>query len=70
MSSNLYNSLPQGLRDVLDNVGVSEVARQMYADLVEQQAKVYSEKEKAKEAVENFRNEFTKAKQKENDGNK
>ena len=65
MSSNLYNSLPQGLREALDKMGESEVAKQIDADLAEQQAKVYAEKEKAKEAVDKFRNEFTKAKQKE-----
>ena len=67
MSSNLYDSLPQGLREVLDNVGLSEVARQMYADLAEQQAKVYSGKEKAKEAVEQFKSEFQRqSKKKQN----
>lgn len=70
MSSNLYDSLPQELREVLDNMGVSEVARQMDADLAEQQAKVYVEKEKAKEAIEKFKSDFTKAKQEENNDNK
>ena len=67
MNSNLYDSLPQGLREALDQMGESEVAKQIYADLAEQQAKVYAEKEKAKEAVEQFKSEFTKAKQKESE---
>ena len=65
MSNNLYDSLPQGLRKALDQMGESEVAKQIDADLAKQQALAYAEKEKVKEDVEKFRNEFTKAKQKE-----
>ena len=70
MSSNLYDSLPQGLREVLDQMGESEVAKQIDADLAKQQTKIYAEKEKAKEAVEKFKSEYTKVKQKENNDNK
>ena len=70
MSSNLYNSLPQSLREALDQMGESNLANQIYADLAKQQAKVYAEKEKTKEVVEKFKSEFTKVKQKENNDNK
>lgn len=70
MDNNLYDSLPQGLREALDQMGESEVAKQIYAELAKWQAKVYAEKEKAKEAVEKFKSEFTKAMQKENNDNK
>ena len=63
MGNNLYDSLPQSLREVLDNMGESEIAKQASADLSEQQVLVYAEKEKAKEAVEKFKSEYTKAKQ-------
>lgn len=70
MSGNLYDSLPQSLRDVLDQMGASEVAKRIDAELAKEQAQAYSEKMKAKEDVEKFRNEFTKAKMKENNDNK
>ena len=44
MSSNLYNSLPQGLRDVLDQMGASEAAKHIDAELAKEQAQAYSEK--------------------------
>lgn len=63
MSSNLYDSLSQHLRKVLDEAGLAECAKQMDAELAKEQAQAYSEKMKAKEAVEKFKSEFTKAKQ-------
>ena len=65
MSNNLYDSLPQSLRKVLDETGLAESAKQMDAELAKKQAQAYSEKMKAKEAVENFKSEFTKSKPKE-----
>lgn len=63
MSSNLYDSLPQSLRKVLDEAGLAESAKQIDAELAKEQAQAYSEKMNAKEAVENFKSEYTKAKQ-------
>ncbi len=63
MSSNLYDSLPQHLRKVLDEAGLAESAKQMDAELAKEQAQAYSEKLKAKEAMEKNKSEFTKAKQ-------
>ena len=63
MSSNLYDNLPQHLRDVLDKVNLAETAKQMNAEFVKEQSQAYSEKMKAKEAVEKYESEFTKAKQ-------
>ena len=59
MGSNLYDSLPQGLREVLDQTGESEAAKLIDAELAKQQARAYDEKMKAKEAVEKFKSELT-----------
>jgi len=62
MSSNVYDSLPQHLRKMLDEAGLAESAKQMDAELAKEKVQAYSEKMKDKEAVEKYESEFTKVK--------
>ena len=62
MSSNVYDSLPKHLRKMLDESGLAESAKQMDAELAKEKVQAYSEKMKAKEAVDKYESEFTKAK--------
>lgn len=62
--TDLYSSLPQYFRDVLDGIGLDEAAKKIDAEVAEYQARVFAEKEQNNEQseVDRFKEEFTKTK--------
>lgn len=62
MSSNLYDSLPQSIRKMLDGTDLEDAAKRIDAEVAEQQAKVYADKLNTSKEVERFKEEYTKAK--------
>ena len=60
MSNNLYDSLSPALREMLDKVDLAESAKQMDVEQAKEKCRNYVEREKAKEDIEKFNNEFTK----------
>ena len=62
MSSNLYDSLPQSIRKMLDGTDLEDAAKRIDAEVAEQQAKVYADKLNTSKEVERFKEEYTKVK--------
>lgn len=65
MSRNLYDALPSSFKKLLDGTDLEDAAKQIDAEVAEQQAKAFDSKLKALDSIEKFRSEFTKAKQRE-----
>ena len=63
MSNNLYDSLSPALKEMLGIVDLTEAAKQIDVEQAKEQCRNYVEREKAKEDIEKFNNEFTKTKQ-------
>jgi hypothetical protein len=55
VSSYLYDSLPQGLREVLDQMGESEVAKQIYADLEKSKQKFMLKNKRLKKLLRSLK---------------